>query len=128
MAEDILVPVSVGELIDKFTILAIKLREITDPAKLANVRKEYELLLGVIEKHRLRPLMEDDKVHRLTEVNHELWRIEDEIRQCEAKKDFGKRFIALARLVYRTNDERARLKREINVAAGSALFEEKSFS
>ncbi len=120
------VPVSWGELIDKITILEIKSERITDAAKLDNVRKELRLLRGRLgtsaDYHELPRLAAD-----LKDVNARLWDIEDEIRACENGGDFGDRFVTLARSVYITNDRRAELKREINVALGSNLVEEKSY-
>lgn len=123
-----LVPVSVGEVVDKITILRIKQAEIRDPAKLANVEKELAALEASYRDHVGTP---SEEVRRLTEalqaINRDLWQIEDDIRDCERLGDFGPRFIRLARAVYVTNDERARLKKDINLALGSALVEEKSY-
>lgn len=124
-----LVPVSVGEVVDKITILQIKEREISDPAKLANVREELRVLRDAYRGHVGEPGTQvEDLTARLLEVNRKLWDIEDDIRDCERARDFGEKFVALARAVYFTNDERARLKREINVALGSRLVEEKSYA
>jgi hypothetical protein len=118
--------ISVGEWIDKLTILEIKLAEILERDKLDNVRREYETLLAAAPSDlgeaiaRLRG--------RLKTVNAELWRIEDEIRLKERARAFDEEFIALARAVYVTNDRRAALKREINRVARSALVEEKSYA
>lgn len=124
---DILVPTSPGELIDKLTILRIKSEEITDPAKLANVRREFEMLSRTADH----ALPDDIHLRHLSEelyrINRDLWAIEDDIRACEARGDFGPAFIALARAVYVTNDERARVKKDINQHLGSALVEEKSY-
>ncbi len=124
----ILVEVSAGELLDKITILVIKLDNIPDPKKLVNIRKEYDLLMNVYrdqirESNELIALKDE-----LTEINLELWRIEDEIRDCERKKDFSERFVQLARSVYRTNDRRSIIKRKINDLLKSSLVEEKSYS
>ena len=121
------VPVSPGELIDKITILEIKAERIADPAKLVNVRHQLTLLEGVRDEAlagsaKLTALADD-----LRSVNSVLWDIEDDIRACEAAKDFGGRFIELARSVYRTNDKRAALKKEIDELFGSAITEEKSY-
>ncbi len=120
------VPVAWGELVDKITILEIKSERIADPAKLANVRAELHLL-----RERLGSVEADPAVSRLhaalRQVNETLWRIEDDIRDCERDGDFGAKFVELARSVYRTNDRRAELKREINLALGSAILEEKSY-
>lgn len=120
------VPVSWGELVDKITILQIKSDRMSDAAKLANVRKELDLL-----KKRLGGNAENAEVARLTralyDVNAALWDIEDDIRDCENAGDFGEKFVKLARSVYITNDKRADLKREVNHALGSGLVEEKSY-
>lgn len=123
----IMVPISPGELIDKLTILALKADKITDPAKLANVRAEQDVLspiaaVAVPEQPEIRALW--DQLHA---INAELWVIEDDIRACEAAGDFGPEFVRLARAVYRTNDRRAAVKKDINIALGSAIVEEKSY-
>ena len=118
------VPISWGELVDKITILEIKAERIDDAKKLANVTRELWLLnrkLSPVATQVLRLKL------RLKEVNTKLWDIEDEIRDCERAKDFGPRFIELARAVYVTNDQRADVKREINFALSSELVEEKSY-
>lgn len=121
------IPVPWSELVDKLTILEIKAERIADDDKRANVVNELTLL-----RRRWQPANDDGRLARLVAnlkaVNEALWRIEDEIRECERRKDFGGRFIALARSVYITNDERARLKREINALMGSALTEVKSYA
>ena len=120
------VPVSWGELVDKITILQIKSDRMSDEKKLVNVRKELVLL-----KEKLGGNAENSDIIRLTgelyAVNTELWDIEDEIRDCENAGNFGDKFVSLARSVYITNDKRSDLKREINVALGSGLIEEKSY-
>lgn len=121
------IEVSPGELIDKITILEIKAERIADPAKLENVRYE----LGLLRAARAARLADSRALGRLEgelkSVNETLWQVEDDIRACEAAGDFGPRFIALARSVYRTNDRRAALKREIGALFGSKLVEEKSY-
>jgi Tfp pilus assembly protein PilF len=121
------VEISAGELIDKITILEIKRERIADPAKLANVRRELAILTAVRE----REVADSAELTRLTaelkQVNEDLWRIEDDIRDCERRQDFGPSFIELARSVYRHNDRRAALKRCINDLLGSRLTEEKSY-
>ena len=121
------VEVSAGELLDKITILEIKKERMSDPEKLKNVRHEHDVLSKVQAEElpdspELRALVDG-----LREVNGRLWTIEDDIRDCERAGDFGETFVALARSVYRVNDERAKLKREINVLLGSDLVEEKSY-
>lgn len=120
------VEISPGELTDKLTILAIKEERIADPAKLENVRREKAVLRdGATAIERIRG--HSDLAAALKAVNEELWAIEDEIREHEARGDFGPRFIELARSVYLTNDRRARIKRQINDLHGSDIPEEKSY-
>ena len=122
------VPVAPGELLDKIAILEIKAARIADPAKNANVRVELAALARVRDET-VAASVELDRLSRaLREVNEALWDIEDAIRDCEAAADFGPRFVELARSVYRTNDRRAALKREINLLLGSELIEEKSYA
>lgn len=121
------IEIAPGELIDKITILQIKSERIADPDKLANVAIELETLSA----SRDAALPASDGLDRLSAdlkaVNEKLWVIEDDIRDCERAGDFGPRFIELARAVYRTNDVRADLKRQINTLLGSRLVEEKSY-
>jgi hypothetical protein len=124
---DIRVEISPGELIDKKTILEIKIEKISDPDKLNNIKNEYRLLRHTCEQC----IPVSKELRRLTSelkaVNEKLWMIEDEIRDCERRKDFDKKFIELARSVYKNNDSRARLKREINMILDSKIIEEKSY-
>ncbi len=123
----LLIPVSPGELLDKIAILQIKQARISDPQKLRPVAAELELLCQVRDRA-IRPSAElAGLVEQLQAVNDRLWEIEDGIRQCEARQDFGPSFIALARSVYLSNDERAALKRRINVLLGSSLTEVKQY-
>lgn len=122
-------PISLGELIDKITILEIKAVHIGDAAKLKNVTHELTILndkvdqlLDIAGKARLEPLKKS-----LKDINQQLWVIEDDIRDCERTKDFSDKFIQLARAVYFTNDKRAAVKKDINLAFGSELIEEKSY-
>ena len=121
------IDVSVGEIMDKLTILEIKSEKIKDEAKLANVCKEKDSLLPVIDQ----PAYQTDEVKQLVDelkdINLKLWEIEDAIRVKEADKSFDKEFIELARTVYFTNDKRADVKKQINLATGSQLVEEKSY-
>ena len=124
----LLVEVAPGELIDKITILEIKLKNIKDETKLANVRREYKILMEIYranieETDALRALIDE-----LRDANAKLWDIEDDIRDLERVQDFGDTFIALARSVYRSNDRRAAMKREINVLLNSNIIEEKSYA
>ncbi len=121
------VEIAPGELIDKITILEIKSERMDDPAKLENVRRELEILSSTRDAELDASGELDDLAAKLKTVNEKLWVIEDDIRDCEAASDFGETFIGLARAVYQTNDERARLKREINVLLGSEIIEEKSY-
>jgi post-segregation antitoxin (ccd killing protein) len=127
MTRPILIEVAPGELIDKITILEIKAERIADPARLANVRTELEALAEARRAAIPADAGIDALEAELKRVNERLWQIEDEIRDSERAGDFGSRFIELARSVYRTNDRRAELKREINTALGSRLVEEKSY-
>lgn len=125
---DILVPVSPGELIDKLTILRLKVARITQPDRLANVRHELDRLDRVAKA----ALPDDPGLSaleaELAEINADLWAIEDDIRRCEARGDFGPAFVALARGVYMRNDRRAEVKRAINLRLGSAIVEEKAYA
>ena len=122
-----LVPVSWGELLDKLVILAIKHERIGDPVKLGNVAREQAALQAIaapaVAEPTIAALLAD-----LRRVNEALWEIEDAIREQEAAGAFGATFVTLARSVYRTNDERAAIKRAINAALGSELVEEKSYA
>ena len=124
--QDILVPISVGELMDKLMILEIKSERINNPSQLKNIVHELEALravpLGDIDRTTLDKLSAE-----LKRVNAKLWDVEDAIRDCDARGDFGDSFVEIARAVYRLNDERSRLKKAINLASGSRLFEEKSY-
>jgi hypothetical protein len=122
------VPVSPGELLDKISILQIKRERLSDPAKLRHVEAE----LALLEAARARDLRESAEVGaaaaELREVNGRLWEVEDELRRCEARQEFGPQFVELARSVYRLNDRRAALKRRVNELFGSPLVEEKSYA
>jgi hypothetical protein len=118
------IEVSNGEIIDKLTIIQIKLERIRDKAKLANLKKEYDELISSSSEIMD---MNDPLYKSLYDVNCELWDIEDIIRDLERKKDFGSEFIATARAVYFKNDKRSELKREINIKTSSGLIEEKSY-
>jgi predicted transcriptional regulator len=122
-------PISLGELIDKITILEIKAVNISDAGKLKNVTHELNVLNAKVDSlldaagvAKLAPLKQD-----LKDINQELWIIEDDIRDYEYVKDFSDKFIQLARAVYVTNDKRAKVKKDINLAFGSELIEEKSY-
>jgi len=124
---EILAPVSFGELLDKVTILQIKSERMEDPVKVANVRKELDALQRIWNAH---PASNTDisvLMARLKAVNERLWVIEDDIRILEKGQRFDNEFVQLARSVYFENDERAHIKKEINLALGSAYIEEKSY-
>ncbi|MEH6357125.1 MAG: DUF6165 family protein [Marinobacter sp.] len=127
MTDVIKVPVSFGEVLDKITILEIKSERIKDEAKLNNVKLE----LGELNAIWSEAVSDPDAIaplrQQLKAVNEELWVIEDDIRDQEAEQNFGARFIELARAVYVTNDKRAALKKDINLALGSRFVEEKSY-
>ena len=123
----IMTEISAGELIDKITILQIKMERITDKIKLANIKMEYRVLTETRDTSINMTLELQELTQELRSVNQQLWLIEDDIRKCESKKDFGPEFIKLARRVYLTNDSRADLKRRINLILGSKLIEEKSY-
>jgi len=126
-AENALVPISFGELIDKITILEIKAQRIADPQKAANIRNELDLLTAARARFNVADEVTAPLQAELTRINVELWDIEDRIRDCERNKNFGPEFIELARGVYRTNDRRAALKRQLSELAGSPIVEEKSY-
>jgi hypothetical protein len=117
--------ISLGELVDKLSILKIKAQKITDPGKLAHIHKEEETLALTLASLTL----QDIKYHldQMIEVNLKLWKIEDDIRDLEREKNFGKEFIELARAVYITNDERFKRKNTINTIYKSGLVEVKSY-
>jgi hypothetical protein len=123
----ILVPISPGELLDKISILEIKAERLTEPAKLAHVHHE----LAVLAAARDRAILPCSDLARLAAelraVNEALWQVEDDLRICERRGDFGPDFVELARSVYRLNDRRATVKRAINELLASPLMEEKSY-
>jgi chaperonin cofactor prefoldin len=121
------VPISLGELADKITILEIKLERIADQMKRDNVRLELELLREAWTNTKKVDVTLELLMKELKKVNETLWTIEDDIRDCERRKDFGSRFVELARSVYKTNDRRSEIKREINLLLGSGIIEEKSY-
>lgn len=125
--QTLLTPVSIGELIDKITILEIKAERITEAGKLANVRTELDGLWPLwLEQQAARPALAALK-DQLKAINERMWDIQDALRGKESQQDFGAEFITLARGVYGTNGERIVVKNEINRVAGSALVEEKQY-
>ena len=119
-------PISLGELVDKISILMIKKKNISDSIKLEHVAKELEFLQKTLKEY-----ISEDKINKFIEelvnINSKLWKIEDDIRECERNKLFDQTFIDLARSVYFTNDERAKVKNDINKTFGSELVEVKSY-
>ena len=119
-------PISLGELVDKISILMIKKKNISDSIKLQHVNKELQFLQKTLKKY-----ISEDEINefllKLVNINSKLWDIEDDIRECERKKLFDQTFIDLARSVYFTNDERAKVKNDINKTFGSELVEVKSY-
>ena len=119
-------PISLGELVDKISILIIKQKNITDETKLDHVKKELDFLqktlMNYVQQEEINNYLEN-----LININSKLWNIEDDIRECERKKLFDQSFVDLARSVYFTNDERAKVKNDINKTFGSELVEVKSY-
>ena len=119
-------PISLGEIVDKISILIIKQKNITDETKLDHVKKELDFLqktlMNYVQQEEINNYLEN-----LININSKLWNIEDDIRECERKKLFDQTFIDLARCVYFTNDERAKVKNDINKTFGSELVEVKSY-
>ena len=120
--------ISPGELIDKITILEIKMDRITEDTKLKNIKTEWDTLNQSRANKILISAKLDELTAELKTINETLWVIEDDIRECEHRKEYGEAFITLARSVYLNNDHRARVKRKINDLLGSRLIEEKSYS
>jgi len=124
---EIKVPVSPGELLDKITILRIKSQRMSDPAKVANVRAELRALEATWDASAYAKIDIEADIAALMAVNERLWMIEDDIRDKERARAFDEEFIRLARAVYVENDERAAIKRRINTQLGSSIIEEKSY-
>mgnify|MGYP001291678517 FL=1 len=122
------IPVSVGELVDKITILEIKKIKIKDKNKLLNVNREYKYLKEILRKKIKISLKIKNEIIALKKINLKLWNIEDKKRKAEKNKKFDSAFIKYARNVYIYNDIRAKIKHNINVLAGSKIIEEKSYS
>jgi hypothetical protein len=123
------IPVSIGELIDKISILKIKSIKIKDQDKLKNIHNELGLLLSIVSDLKInQKKMYNEYIYMMYEVNNCLWNIENEIRELEAKKQFDDLFIETARKVYEFNDKRSKIKKEINIAYGSDIVEEKSYT
>jgi len=119
------IDISIGEVVDKFTILSIKLNKIENDKKLKNIRKEYDILFNSLENSGIE--VDSASFAKLETINLKLWEIEDKIRKKEANKEFDDEFIQLARNVYINNDKRSAAKREINITYGSNIIEEKEY-
>ena len=118
------IEVSIGEIVDKLSILQIKTEFIRDEEKLSNVKKEYDYLYDIVFNEMK---IEQSDFFDMVSINQELWKIEDDIRDKERAKEFDDEFIRLARAVYVTNDKRAEVKKVINIKYGSLFVEEKSY-
>ena len=121
------IEVSIGEIADKYTILTIKSFEILDEEKQLNIKKEWKCINSVI-KESFPELAADPLTHRLLDINRQLWVVEDSLRDCENDREFDKLFVFLARQVYRLNDQRAAIKKQINIKYKSDIVEEKSYN
>lgn len=119
------IEVSIGEIVDKLSILQIKTGYVKDEQKLDNIKKEYDYLYNIVFNEMK---IQDSDYFDLVSVNQKLWFIEDDIREKERNKEFDDEFIQLARSVYITNDERADVKKQINIKYGSNFVEEKSYN
>ena len=125
----ILVEISVGELFDKITILNIKTKKISDNDKLPNIQKELKVLEEQLKKIEVSDINSlNELISQLQQINEDLWDIENQKREFEAKKDFGETFIKLSRDVHFKNDIRAKIKKEINLLSNSQIVEEKEYS
>jgi len=123
-----LIPISWGELFDKITILQIKLENLQEKNALKNVKLEHDQLFSIFNQFFLENTIANELINDLKLINQKLWNIEDLIRDKERNKIFDEKFIELARKVYFTNDERSRIKRNINETFGSEIVEEKSYA
>lgn len=120
------IEVSIGEVVDKYTILTLKKLFIHDSEKLVNIEKEWKIIKSSLVK-KYPETLTDVFTQELYDINKKLWKVEDDLRDCEYKKYFGEKFIELAREVYQLNDVRAIIKKQINEKYGSVLVEEKSY-
>jgi hypothetical protein len=120
------IEVSIGEVVDKYTILTIKKLFIHDNEKLVNIEKEWKIIKSALLKKYPETLTEPF-TQELYDINKKLWKVEDDLRDCEHKSYFGEKFVELAREVYQLNDVRAIIKKQINQKYGSELIEEKSY-
>ena len=129
MTKTIFAPMPIGDIVDKITILRIKFDRLRDSAARDNVSRELAMLERIyVESFPAAGPDADRLADQLHEVNQALWDVEDELRECERRRDFSDGFISLARSVYVTNDRRAAIKRDLNLALGSALVEEKCYA
>jgi hypothetical protein len=128
MIETVEIPVAIAELIDKITILEIKNERLRDLSKLVNVRAELSFLVQRRDAILSATPLLDQLAARLKDTNSRIWDLEDTIRECDRRKDFGALFVDTAQKIYRANDERAAIKREINLFCGSVIIEEKSYA
>ncbi len=128
MNKTLMIEVGAGELIDRISILHIKSAQIKDQEQLANVRRELDSLGAVRDQSLAQSPALSELTEQLSEINTRLWQLEDDIRACEANRDFGAEFIAAARGIYLTNDRRATIKRDINFLTGSSIIEEKLYA
>ena len=120
------IEVSIGEVVDKYTILTIKKLFIHDSEKLVNIEKEWKIIKSALVK-KYPETLTDPFTQELYDINKKLWKVEDDLRDCEHKSYFGDKFVELAREVYQLNDVRAIIKKQINQKYGSELIEEKSY-
>jgi hypothetical protein len=120
------IEVSLGEVLDRQSILKLKILKVSDPGKILNVTREYQGILKSLKGLKLDNLKE--QIEQLNKVNKELWDTEDRLRMKEAEQIFDKEFVDLARSVYKLNDKRYSIKREINLLSGSSIVEEKQYS
>jgi hypothetical protein len=119
------IEVSIGEIVDKYTILTLKTMYITNESKVVNVMKEWNYISDTLKE---KPeVTVDELTGELLKVNGDLWKVEDDLRDLERQGEFGIEFIELARSVYKLNDERANIKKKINIKYGSKFIEEKSY-
>lgn len=121
------IPVAIAELFDKISILEIKLRQIKDPIRLAHVERELDQLMGIVRQHQLTDFVEDDLYRQLRHTNQVLWDVCELRRHYEEIGQFDDAFIEKSRLEYKTNDQRARLKQQINQRFDSTIVEIKSY-
>jgi hypothetical protein len=120
------IEVSIGEVVDKYTILTLKKLFIHDAEKLVNIEKEWKIIKSALVK-KYPETLTDPFTQELYDINKKLWKVEDDLRDCEHKNYFGEKFVELAREVYQLNDARAIIKKQINEKYGSELIEEKSY-